>query len=391
MHMLNIPEDRKITETSTVSPMIVYKRELLDELLSDELIQLFNEAKTKNDYQDVKRNLRIFASDLFERQMITMNDYVSIFGGHALNYISLNSAGQFYDMNTNQEVDSLVCAYSRAKFGSIDDIRLLAQIVISMLSKELDSPDSHWRRLFETAKLNRDSIVMMTTGWRNVPSTANVLYDIVVEQINLKLTYLGLPTIINIKLPRIAPPCENYASLTIEEREQVNLIQDHIIPDKNFYQWSGVHVIFGDDILVTGATADKVFFESMRNGAKTFQSIYPIVIDPRVALQDAAIEEMLNMVVVKGKLDDVMANILSHSDYQPILRTLRLLFSKSNYIDLPGFLPQVTEKTWLRLYVSALSNEFRQQKECVASLELLKEYLVHAGLLDEQGLIAVSK
>jgi hypothetical protein len=291
-------------------------------------------------------------------------------------------------MKTTQDATGLARIYSRAKYGSIEDIRFLAGIVITMLSQALDDPGSHWRRLFATAKANGDNVVLMTTGWRNVPSTANVLYDIVVEHINLKLGHMGLPTIINVKLPRIAPPCENYASLTPQERERVNLVQDHVIPDKNFYQWSGVHVIFGDDVLVTGATADKVYFESMRNGAKTFQAIYPVAIDPVVALREAATEERLNMVAVKGGLDDVVAMFLSHADYQPILRTLRLLFSKRNCSALTDFLPRVPEATWLRLYASALGNDFLRQEDCINSLVLIKDHLTQAGLLDASGMIS---
>lgn len=58
-------------------------------------------------------------------------------------------------------------------------------------------------RVVLPAKEEGESVVMMTTGWRNVPSTANVLYDIVVEEINLTLAHKGLPTIINVKLPRL--------------------------------------------------------------------------------------------------------------------------------------------------------------------------------------------
>ncbi|MGT9847271.1 hypothetical protein ACVWO5_33370, partial [Pseudomonas aeruginosa] len=136
------------------------------------------------------------------------------------------------------------------------------------------------------------------------------------------MAHLALPTIINVKLPRIAPPCEDYASLSTEEREHVNLVQDHVIPAENFYRWSGVHVIFGDDVLVTGSTADKVLYESMNNGAKSFRAIYPVAIDPRVALGDASVEDRLNSVVVEQRLDDTVAELLSARDYQPILRTL---------------------------------------------------------------------
>ena len=289
------------------------------------------------------------------------------------------------DMATGSDASALAGIYSRAKYGGVHDIRYLARQLIDYLCGELDRPDSQWSYLFQNAKVRGDNVVMMTTGWRNVPSTANVLYEFVVEEVNVKLAHMALPTIINVKLPRIAPPCEDYASLSTEERERVNLVQDHVIPAENFYRWSGVHVIFGDDVLVTGSTADKVLYESMRNGAKSFRAIYPVAIDPRVALGDASVEDRLNSVVVEQRLDDTVAELLSARDYQPILRTLRLLFGEGNRESLAAFLPKVPASTWLRLYKSALGNEFLGQPQCAPSLVLLREYLTNAGLLSTNG------
>ena len=157
------------------------------------------------------------------------------------------------------------------------------------------------------------------------------------------------------------------------------------MPAENFYRWSGVHVIFGDDVLVTGSTADKVLYESMRSGAKSFHAIYPVAIDPRVALVDASVEDRLNSVAVKQQLDDTVAELLSARDYQPILRTLRLLFGEGNRESLAAFLPKVPAPTWLRLYKSALGNEFLSQPQCAPSLVLLREYLTNGGLLNING------
>ena len=358
--------------------------------LEDQVIN-FNRVLAANDYRDVKNGFRSFAAQLLDRQQITMAQYVSVFGGNALNCITQDNSGRFNDMQTGADASKLVQAYSRAKYGSIEDIRYFASMVIANLSQSLDSPNSHWSRLFKSAKSNCDSVVLMTTGWRNVPSTANVLYDIVTEHINLKLAHLDLPTIINVKLPRIAPPCENYASLTAEEREQVKQIQDHVIPDRNFYQWSGVHVIFGDDVLVTGSTADKVFFESMCSGAKSFQAIYPIAIDPRRAFTDATIEERLNMVAVTGQLDNAMAHILAHPHYRPILRSLRILFGKANHESLPSFFPQLFPNRWLSLYKAALGNELLQQDDCKPSLLMLRDYLTNLKFLSSDGRCCMDK
>lgn len=347
----------------------------------DVQLAMFRQASAQPRANDVKTGFRAFAARLFARDLISMTEYVSIFGGTALHCLTPAESGLFRDMATGRDATVLAGIYSRAKYGGVQDIRYLARQLIDYLCSELDNPDSQWSYLFQNAKACGDNVVMMTTGWRNVPSTANVLYGLVVEEVNIKLAHMALPTIINVKLPRIAPPCEDYASLSADEREHVNLVQDHVIPAENFYRWGGVHVIFGDDVLVTGSTADKVLYESMNNGAKSFHAIYPLAIDPRVALVDASIEDRLNSVVVEQRLDDTVAKLLSARDYQPILRTLRLLFGESNRESLAAFLPKVPASTWLLLYKSALNNEFLGQPQCAPSLMLLREHLTNAGLL----------
>jgi hypothetical protein len=369
----------------TEAPLPTCWREIASAPVETQLDQ-FEQALASTRFEDAKRGFRAFAADLLARGLISMPRYVSVLGGHALHCLTQDGAGSFRDMTTGTDASALVAIYSRAKYGSIEDIRHLAWLVIDYWCTQLDDPYSHWARLFLSAKASGDNVVLMTTGWRNVPSTANVLYEIVVSEINVKLAHMHLPTIINVKLPRIAPPCENYASLSTEERERVNLVQDHVIPAENFYRWSGVHVIFGDDVLVTGSTADKVLYESMLSGAKSFQSIYPVAIDPRVALADAKVEERLNKVVITHLLDDTLAALLSAPDYQPILRTLRLVFSSDNFAGLAAFLPRVPARNWLRLYTSALGNEFLAQPECTPSLLILKRYLVDAGLLRPDGM-----
>lgn len=331
---------------------------------------------------DVKSGLRPFAARLLAEGLITMSEYVATLGGHALYHLTPNGKGSFSEMDSGEDAKQLTAIYSRAKYGGVKDIAWLAQRVIDYLSIELDKADSPWFHLFTEAKENDDNVALMTTGWRNVPSTANVLYDIVVEEINVKLAHMDLPTIVNVKLPRIAPPCENYASLSQKERDRVNLVQDHVIPAENFYRWSGVHVIFGDDVLITGATADKVLYHSLQNGAKSFRAIYPVAIDPRVALTDAAVEERLNSMAVTGELSNSLAQLLSVHGYQPILRMLRLLFGEENRQALADFLPRVPDSVWLKLYRSALGNEFLRQPACRPSLQLLREYLTQQGLLD---------
>lgn len=345
----------------------------------------FEARRDRMDPLDVERGFRGVAAGLLARGSISMPKYVSVFGGHALQQMTWRQ-GRFVDMVTGADATALARRYSRAKHGSIEDIRFLAAMVTRALSAALDDPASDWRRLFESARNQGENVAMMTTGWRNVPSTANVLYALVVQDINVKLAHLGLPTVIEVKLPRIAPPCENYPSLSTEERQRVSLTQDHVIPDRNFYRWSAVHVIFGDDVLVTGSTADKVFCESVRNGARSFRAIYPLALDPGVALADPAIEERLNGTEVTGVLDENVAAFLAHADNVPILRSLRLVFSAQNLPRLAQHLESVPARNWLALYVSALGNEFLRQPACQASLELLRRHLQAHQLLDDGGM-----
>lgn len=344
-------------------------------------LEKFRLACKAVDPSDVESGLRPFAAELLADGLITMSDYVGTLGGHALYHLTQQADYSFFDMASGEEASSLAAIYSRAKYGGVADIGWLAQRVVDYLSAELDRVDSSWLHLFMEAKEKGDDVAMMTTGWRNVPSTANLLYDIVVEEINVKLAHMELPTIVNVKLPRIAPPCENYATLSQQERENVNLVQDHVIPAENFYRYGGVHVIFGDDSLVTGATADKVLYHSMQSGAKSFRAIYPVAIDPQIALGDAAVEDRLNGVVITGELNESLARLLSASGYQPVLRMLRLLFGEDNRQALADFLPRVPNLVWLRLYRSALGNEFLRQPACQPSLQLLGEYLTESGLL----------
>lgn len=351
----------------------------------DELLALFVRMRQKQDAQLVGQGLRAFSAQLLARGLISMSDYAGLFGGQAIYHLTRNADGCFVHVGDRSDAQCLARRYSMAKYGSIVDIRFFAGLIIGALRTDLDIPQSALSRMLRTAHLNGEQVVMLTTGWRNVPSTANVMYEIVIEQLNITLAYRGLPTIISVKLPRIAPPCENYASLSLEEREQVSTVQDHILPAENFYRWPGVHVLFGDDVLVTGATADKVYAHAMRNGAKSFMAIYPLLLDPLQALNEPATEEVLNTTLASGQLDDTFAAILQHPDYVPILRSLRALLDQHNLAVLANFLPHIPLQNLLKLFVSALNNEFLADVRCMASLDIIRHYLVQSNALDAHG------
>ena len=43
---------------------------------------------------------------------------------------------------------------------------------------ELQNKNSHWYMFFENVKKNNEKVVLLTTGWRSAPSTANILFEI---------------------------------------------------------------------------------------------------------------------------------------------------------------------------------------------------------------------
>lgn len=165
-----------------------------------------------------------------------------------------------------------------------------------------------------------------------------------------------------------------------------SILQDHVIPAENFYRWSGVHVIFGDDVLVTGATADKVLYESLCNGARSVSCHLPSGARSWVALTDASVEDRLNSVSVKQHLDENVAQRCFAPGYQPILRALRLLFGEDNRDSLPAFLPNVPV---LIRPIQICPQSKHQFCSTAPSLVMLRTYLMQNGLLCAKGKVLV--
>jgi hypothetical protein len=290
-------------------------------------------------------------------------------------HLTLNSENCFININ-NKNVDLLTKQYSLAKYGSIKDIKVFANIIIESLFQEIDNPQSEFRSMLEIAKQDNDYIVLMTPGYRNVKSSANIMFDMALPHINTKLAIMGFPIVAKLKLPRLANPCENYASLTTEERKIIGLTTDHILPDKDFYKNNNIHVIYGDDILITGSSSNKAKNDALSKGAKSFTSIFSIIIDKEVALNNPSIEEQINKYKVTEKLDSTAKEIFIQDDFIPVLRSLRLLLNVDNLSDLKQFLNKIPNHNLLKIYISYITNESLYNTKYLKSFELIKEYLI---------------
>lgn len=300
-------------------------------------------------------------------------------------YLTIIDGIKFIDQKNNEDKTELLKKYSLAKYGSFKDIKVFAKIIVDNFFEVLLNKNNELSRVFEEAKNNNDYVVLMTPGYRNVKSSANIMFDIALPIINTKLALLGYPRIAKLKLPRLANPCENYASLTDKERKIIALTTDHILPDKGFYNGRDIHVIYGDDIHITGTSSDRAKIASLQNGAKSFISIYSIIIDFEIALNDPSIEEKINLMKVTGKLDNTALEIFEQKDFIPVLRSLRLILNKYNFSDLSNFLLKIPKENILKIYISYMTNESLNNKNYTDSVELIKEYLIENNIIGKDG------
>ena len=321
------------------------------------------------------RHVRKEAVGLLQDGVIAIGEYAALFGGQACHLLTRSSDGRFENAAGHGDADAVVRLYSRAKHGSTPDIERLMQAMVAGLLIRLDDPTTTLHATFEQAKSTGDHVVLLGTGLRNVPAASNVMCEMFVEEANMALVERGYSTIANVRLPRIAPPCENYAQLSLEERVQVSLVQDHVLPDANFYRDHGVHVLFADDVIVTGATADKIYASAMTHGARSFHAIYPILMDPVVALREPAIEEALNTCAVGAGIDDELLDILAAPGQVLVLRTLRLVFSQEHHHGFPGLMQRLGHDRVRKLYRVALSADFNQHVKYAQSLAAARVYL----------------
>lgn len=292
---------------------------------------------------------------------------------------------KFIDIKTKKDETNLIESYSFAKHGSIKDIKIFSNIIINTFFSLLEDKNNELSKLFEIAKENNDYVVLMTPGYRNIKSSANIMFDLALPIINTKLTLLNYPRIAKLKLPRLADPCEIYASLTEKERKQVALTTDHILPDKEFYDNRRIHVIYGDDIHITGTSSDRAKISALKNGAISFVSIYSVIIDSNIALNNPAIEEKINLSKVTRSLDDSAFEIFTQEDFIPVLRSLRLILDKSNIKILLDFIDKIPDKNILKIYISYMNNESLDNMKYNDSISIMRDYLIEKQLIEKDG------
>jgi hypothetical protein len=100
----------------------------------------------------------------------------------------------------------------------------------------------------------------------------------------------------------------------------------------------------------------------------------------------------MNQFAVVGGLDEIVSEIVSHRDYQPVQRMLRLLLHPRNRVDWDEFAStNISENSLLRIYVAALSNDYHLITQPGESVGLYAPSLsILANVLEKKGLISRS-
>lgn len=311
---------------------------------------------------------------------ITRTPYV------ACAHLSQDSSGYFIIQESNESALALTSAYSLAKYGSYKDLKYFARKIVRRFYEDLDSSGTLIRIFFENLCPHNDRVILMTPGYRNVKASGNIMFDLALPYINAKLTILGFPIIANFKLIRLADPCPNYAMLSRLERAKMALVTDHILPGKCLYNAQNTHVIYGDDIYITGESSERTKADALSKGALSFLSVFAVMMDESVAEQDPGVEEKLNRSRVTEKLDETALEILRQDEMIPVIRTLELLLSEANLSELARFLPQIPAANALKIYTSYMANGSLENSQYIDGLNILRNYLHRLGRVDISGL-----
>jgi hypothetical protein len=307
-------------------------------------------------------------------------------------HIRERAPGRFECAERGLDMGHLLALYSRFKFGDILATRQLVGTLTEVMISALE-PGGSLRPTFERAARHGEFISLTAPGVRNVISASNHLAREVGLRVNAWLSLQGLPTMVIRTLGRLSSGRANYAELSVQQRSAREKTTQTIIP-RSEYQTFPSHVIFVDDVEVSGQTSQRARQKSLKAGALSFHAAFVFKVDPAQAQADAGIEHRMNQYVITGRLDAALAAVLSHPDYQPVQRMLRLLLHPDNAADLPAFLQaHVHDDSLQRIYLGAMSNDYLwihadaagQQGIYAPSLKLMGEEMRHRGLLDASG------
>lgn len=353
------------------------------------LIELYQAAISEDGYFAMPQYLtgfQLLEAEAIRRKLISVTESNRFHHRVTTCCLTIHE-GTFRDIESGRDHSELIKKYSLMKFGAPGEIAWFAKEIAAHYLVRLQFNKDGLRDFYQSIKDRGEYISLFVPGSRNVPSASNFVLQQAVEQINIGLAVLDLPTIIVVHLPRLESNTANYAQLSAEERAARPQTTKTLLPGSEFYQ-NPMHVIFGDDVRITGATADRVRQDCLAKGAVSFSELYGLQIDPSLALTTPEVENTLNTAIVTGGLDQNIVYILNHPEFQPVQRMVRLVLSESNRDQLASFLNRyISDEALIKLYIATTNNDYLKNEKYRPSGQVLRTVLFERQLITSSGLL----
>ncbi len=351
------------------------------------LRRIYEAAVSKDEYcymSDYIEGFKILEAEIVRRGILDM-EAVNQVHGRIVAYNVTVKDGHFVDAQTGENRDGTVDSYSRMKFGSARDIEAFGKELADTFISRVATNEAGLRDWLEGIAQRSEYIILFVPGSRNVESSSNFVLEHAFDRINVALALQGLPTVIILPLGRLESNAANYAQLPEAERAARLGSTKTILPGQELFQYP-VHVLFGDDVRITGATVDRVRHGAKAHKARSFTEMYAIAIDPAVAQDNPAIENELNTYHIDGSLSADIRDILNQDGFRPVQRLVRLVLHENNRDDLYQFLSgSIRNDSLISLYIAITSNDYLKDKRYKDSGLIVRQVLADKGLIDLEG------
>lgn len=294
------------------------------------------------------------------------------------------SAGQFVDQDTRLDRSPIAYSFSELKYGHLPSVASFSyEIAHVALNSET------FLTFIKKASQENRHVFITAPGIQNIPSASNLLLKETVTQLNLGLTELGLPPLVAVPLIRLGEVDPNYCQLATDQR---GASQDNFkpyIPEV----FSGHDVIFIDDVLISGTTAEKSKRQIVdETHAHDLMYLFGVIIDPQtVAEIGGQVERMLNTLAVDESISSLTR--IFQEGCSPTSKMIRLLLEEKNQADFTRIFTELTLPQLFEVYQLACQNHYQviYGGRCAASLALLRAYLIELGVIDQAGLRIINR
>ncbi len=367
-------------------------QEFLDLISPEVALDLYNSAVSRDGYAVIPKfvkGIQILENTLLAKGLVDLESINKRRNRTTVFEVTFEN-DHLVDMNTGENLDYVGEAYSLMKFGSVKEINFFADIIAAQFVDRLDDPEDNLLESIKKIQESGEFLLHMVAGSRNVESAAEFVYEKAVVMMNTELALRGLPTMISVTPTRLQAITGEYASMQAADRQNLPKATDHILPGTELYQM-GAHLIYGDDVRITGTTADGVERSAIAHGVNSYSDMYAVVVDPKIAAIMPETESRLNKMAVKGGLDNSIKYILNQPEFRPVQRLLRVLFDEKNFSDFDKFMSEEIESgSLVKLYIAALANDFLKDQKYRPSILALRDVLIKKGLVTENGRLVQS-